>query len=204
MPIYTNVEPIQYYPNPESFFRNIHEPLGIGSILDSGAGHGGTFDSGYWNPKSILKVAADMAFVRPTDPSWRIDIGVDATKLTNHYGEKSFDLVQCLETLEHIPDNRAALEEMVKVARKVVFITSCDEGHHAGPLYDESVKRNPYNAYTGQPKIKDLIELGFHVHVEHYECRQIVAWKIIGEEYTAKQFAAGTFAPLQYKEGPND
>lgn len=204
MPIYTEVEPIQYYPNPEGFFRNIHAPLNIESILDVGAGHGGVFDGGYWNPKPILKVAADMAFVRPTDPSWRIDLRVDATRLLTHYGEKSFDMVQCLETLEHIPDNRSALEEMVKVARKAVFITSCDRGHHQGPLYEESVKRNPYNAYTGQPKIKDLIALGFHVHVEHTECRQIIAWKIIGEDYKAKKFAKGTFEPLHRKDGPND
>jgi SAM-dependent methyltransferase len=195
MPIYTNVPPIPYYPNPEGFLRKIHEPLGVSSVLDIGAGHGGTFDGGYWNPKPVLKVAADMFFVRPTDPTWRIDLGIDCTKLSDHYAPGSFDLVQCLETLEHIPKNREALEEMCKVARKLVFITSCDEGHHAGPLYDESVRRNPYNAYTGQPLIEDLLDLGFHTHVEHFECRQIVAWKIIGEDYKQGTYPKTTFKP---------
>ena len=197
MPVYTDVEPIKYYYNPEWFCQSLHANLGIQSILDVGAGHGGVFDAGYWNPKQVNKVACDMAFIRPLDPSWKVQLGVDCTKLSEHFGEKSFDMVQCLETLEHIPNNRKALEELIRVARKIVFITSCDEGHHAGPLYDESVKHNPYNAYTGQPKIKDLIDLGFHTHVEHFECRQIVAWKIIGEDYRPAEYPVHTFKPFQ-------
>ena len=179
MPIYHNAKAIHYYPNPEVFWRKIHAPLGVESILDVGAGHGGVLDYGYWTSlANVKKVACDIEWIRPMDPSWKIDLKVDARELSKFYGENSFDVVQCFETLEHIKESDQVIEELVKVAKKAVFITSCDEGHHQGPEQDALEKLNPYQAYVGQPSIETLERLGFTVGVEHFEKRQIVAWKI--------------------------
>ena len=76
-------------------------------------------------------------------------------------------------------DNRKALEEMCKVARKAVFITSADESQHRGPEQEAIEKFNVAQKYIGQPKISDLIELGFDTRVEHLERKQIIAWKFL-------------------------
>ena len=111
--------------------------------------------------------------------------GVDVQRLTDFYPRKSFDYVQCMEVLEHVPDTRAALEQLTLVARKLVVITSADEAYHG---YDDEgnfdegsqqavwQRRNPYQRYFGQPLVSDLQELGFEVLVEEKARRQLIAW----------------------------
>jgi hypothetical protein len=38
------------------------------------------------------------------------------------FKEKSYDMVSCLQVLEHLPDTRACIEDLCRVARKVVVI----------------------------------------------------------------------------------
>lgn len=179
MPIYDNVKTLNYYPNPELRIRKIHENLGIRSILDAGAGHGGVFDNGYWTSREMdRREACDIYWMRPMPANWSTRVGVDICELSKHYGEKSFDMVQCTEVLEHIKESRKAIEEICRVARKFVFITSADEGHHRGPEQDAIEKFNKHQAYVVQPSISDLKDLGFEVYVEELEKRQIVAWRI--------------------------
>ena len=93
MPQYPDLPTCAYYPGPEQFWRRIHEPLGITSILDVGAGHGGVFDYGYWTEKNdVVREACDIYWIRPMAACWGLRVGVDATELTRHYPEKSFDL----------------------------------------------------------------------------------------------------------------
>ena len=180
MPVYENVPTVEYYYNPEPRIRSLLEPLNIRSILDVGAGHGGVFDFGYWTERDMeAREACDIFWMRDMGEKWKTRIGVDACQLTSHYPEKSFDFVQCCEVLEHIEDNRKALEEMCKVARKAVFITSADESQHRGPEQAAIEKFNTAQKYIGQPKIADLIELGFDTRVEHLERKQIIAWKFL-------------------------
>jgi 2-polyprenyl-3-methyl-5-hydroxy-6-metoxy-1,4-benzoquinol methylase len=81
------------------------------------------------------------------DPRWKITTGVDVEKLSEFYGEKSFDMVQCMETLEHVRNSDKALEELAKVAKKLVILSSCDEGHHIGIEQDalEKIKEQILN-----------------------------------------------------------
>jgi len=182
MPVYENVETLQYYPHPEQVIR---EALGttdrFTSILDVGAGHGGVFDIARWDqsPQVTRKEACDLFWIRPMPNGWTTKIGVDACKLDEHYGEGEFDFVQCCEVLEHIPNSRLALEQLVRVAKKAVFITSADEVHHQGPEQEAIEKFNKHQAYVGQPKISDLIDLGFKVYVDADAKRQIIAWRIL-------------------------
>jgi len=180
MPVYENVQTMDYYPNPEMKKRELFKDLNFNSILDVGAGHGGVFDLDYWenNPNVVTKEACDIHWIRPMPDGWKTSTGIDVTKLDQFYEADSFDYVQCVETLEHVPDTRLALEQLKRVARKAVFITSADEMHHIGPEQEAIEKINQYQAYIEQPKIQDLIDLGFQVRVEGLEKRQIVAWLI--------------------------
>lgn len=185
MPIYHDVQPFDYYPYPES---KINGPKGIfrdlrgkcSSILDVGAGHGGVFDLQYWEsePCVVRKEACDIHWIREMPSDWTMKIGVDVCELDKHYAEGEFDFVQCCEVLEHVPDTRRALEQLVRVAKKAVFITSADEMHHVGPEQAAIEKINKHQAYVAQPKISDLKELGFEVRVTSDSLRQIVAWLI--------------------------
>ncbi len=181
MPVYPDVPTCEYYPHPELFYRKLHQPLGIKSILVVGAGHGGPLDCHYWSTVPMeKKEACDIFWSRALPPGWVSKTGVDVQELHKHYSPKSFDLVECCETLEHVPDSKKALEQLCVVARKMVFITSADESHHRGPEQEAIEKVNKHQAYILQPKIADLIELGFETRVEHLERKQIVAWRIFG------------------------
>lgn len=180
MPIYKDVKPITYYPGPERVARKLFEGIEFTSILDVGAGHGGVFDLERWDrdPKVVRKEACDLFWIRQMPADWVTRLEVDACELDKHYRPGSFDFVQCCEVLEHIPNNRLALEQLVKVAKKAVFITSADEMHHIGPEQEALEKINKAQAYVGQPKVKDLEELGFEVRVTDDAYRQLVAWLI--------------------------
>jgi len=171
---------MSYYPDPELRKREIFKDITCTSVLDVGAGHGGVFDIDFWenNPRVARKSACDMFWIRDLPLGWSTQVGVDVCKLDEFYAPESFDFVQCCEVLEHVPDPKKALEQLVRVARKAVFITSADEMHHMGPEQDAIEQVNKYQAYIKQPSIQDLKDLGFEVRVEEFERRQIIAWLI--------------------------
>lgn len=187
MPIYNDLPIMKLHPSPELTLRPIHEKLVIESILDVGAGHGGVFDYAYWTAKSVHRAACDIHWIRPMDACWHTKLEVDVHELDKHYSEKSFDLVQCMEVLEHVENPRLALEQLCKVAKKLVLISSADEMHHGynedgtwNPDSEQAAieKINSHQKYLGQPKVSDLLDLGFEVRVNEGR-RQLVAWKYI-------------------------
>jgi hypothetical protein len=125
------------------------------------------------------------------DPSWETKDGVDVERLADFYEPRSFDLVQCMEVLEHVPHPRIALEQLCQVAAKFVVLTSADELSHGydeeGNFATDSLQAqfenwNPNQRYLGQPSVDDLFDLGFTVAVEETRHRQLVAWKVIDAE----------------------
>lgn len=185
MPIYPDIPIVHYYPGPERFVRALVAELTPPptSILDVGTGHGGVFDTGFWteNPTVTRRVACDIGWIRPLPPQWQPVCGVDVCDLSARFGEASFDYVQCMEMMEHVPIDRQrrALENLVAVTRQLVVITSADEGQHRGPEQAAIELRNPHQRYVRQPAVDDLRSLGFEVRVEHYDRRQLVAWMFI-------------------------
>jgi SAM-dependent methyltransferase len=161
----------------------------IRSILDVGSGHGGVYDYDFWTCAPLRKRGTcDIHAVREMSSKWKTKAGVDVQRLTDFYKPDSFDLVQCMETLEHVPDSRAALEQLCAVARRMVLITSDDELHHGydeqGRFHEESEqaryqRENPYQRYIRQPSVGDLRELGFEVSVEAEGRRQLIAWRVM-------------------------
>ena len=179
MPIYENVPIINWYPNPEQSKRKLFEKIDCCSILDVGAGHGGVFDLEFWEKKgNVKKEACDIYWIRGMPSGWSLRTGVDVQELEKHYKPNEFDFVQCCEVLEHVPNSKKALEQLVKIAKKAVFITSADEMHHQGEEQENIEKINKYQAYIKQPSVEDMLSLGFQVRVEHFEKRQLIAWLI--------------------------
>ncbi len=184
MPVYDNVPTYPIYGDcsPGSLERTITSLYDrvqpVNSVLDVGTGHGGVLAKAYWDNQSLHRVACDIDIVRPSE-KWEVHNHVDVVKLSEYFGPKTFDVVTCFEALEHVLDSRKALEELCLVARKLVVISSADEGHHAGPEYERICEINPACRYIEQPKISDLLELGFETYVEHHERRQIFAWRFL-------------------------
>lgn len=179
MPVYPDLEVVQLFPEPEKFWRSLHEPLGIQSVLDVGSGHSGVHDCGYWTARPMSRRATcDIFRCRDLPGTWEATNGVDVLSLSDWYTPRSFDLVQCLECLEHVEDSRLALEQLIVVARKIVIVSSADEMHHRGPGQEAAEAANVHQRYVGQPAVRDLLELGFTVKVEAGQ-RQLLAWKLI-------------------------
>jgi hypothetical protein len=177
MPTYLDLPTVDWYPNPELAKRKLFNGMKFESVLDVGAGHGGVFDVDYWI-NTPTKEACDIRWIRELPKGWVVKLGIDVVKLDEYYREQQFDFVQCTEVLEHVEESRLALIQLVRVARKAVLITSCDETHHLGPEQEAIEKVNPYQAYIQQPRVSDLLDLGFQVRVETSERRQLVAWLI--------------------------
>jgi SAM-dependent methyltransferase len=191
VPTYPDLPIIELAPHPELVLRGaIDRAVGLGridSILDVGSGHGGVYDYDYWTQARLRRRAtSDIHSVREMSRKWETKTGVDVQRLTDFYEPHSFDLVQCLEVLEHVADSRRALEQLCAVARRMVLITSADERHHGydefGRLDPDSdqvryERVNPYQRYIRQPAVSDLQELGFEVFVEADALRQLIAWR---------------------------
>ncbi len=184
------------HPHPELVIRRVIELFvgmdQIDSVLDVGSGHGGVFDYDFWNRADVSRRATcDIHSVREMEEAWETRSGVDAQRLTDFYEPDSFDYVQCMEVLEHVPDSRRALEQLSLVARKLVVITSADELHHGydeeGNFHEDSAQArcqaiNPYQRYIKQPSVSDMRDLGFAVFVERTGRRQLIAWNSLEED----------------------
>lgn len=104
------------------------EPLAPASALDAGCGEGETL--------------ARLACL-PQDETAAIDLNAQAVEHTRArvpwadtsvasvtdlpFGEESFDLVLCLEVLEHLEDPEAALDELRRVSRGDVVVSTPHE-----------------------------------------------------------------------------
>lgn len=93
-------------------------PLSPESVLDAGCGEGETLDRlGRYLPEAVNGVDLNpdsVAFTAKRIPGgnfWVADI------LDLPFEDDSFDLVFCLEVLEHIPDPAPALAELSRVCR---------------------------------------------------------------------------------------
>ncbi len=175
MPTYPDLPVIDYYPRPELFHNGLLDKITFDSVLDVGAGHGGVFNIDRWK-SAKRREACDIFHVRDTPDWWTVRDGVDVCELLAHYERGSFGVVQCTEVLEHVHNTRLALENLVAVAAKFVFITSADETHHEGEPQARIQAINPAQTYVKQPSVSDLRELGFTVVVDNERGRQLIAW----------------------------
>jgi ubiquinone/menaquinone biosynthesis C-methylase UbiE len=119
------------------FFSAALNYLGISSILDIGSGTG----------VALLKIKEDRPGIVVTgvEPSAELRKvgqakGLSETELVEgdamklQFDDGSFDLVCEFGALHHIPEPSKAVSEMLRVARKAIFISDCNNFGHGSKL----------------------------------------------------------------------
>jgi ubiquinone/menaquinone biosynthesis C-methylase UbiE len=118
------------------------------SLLDAGCGEGEILRRGVV-PRNTRLVLLD----RNPDSAAHLIGSVDALP----FASRSFDVVTCLEVLEHLPDPGRAVGELLRVARRAVVV---------------SVPYEPWFRIGNVLRGKHLSGLGNHPeHVQHWSLR---------------------------------
>ena len=136
------------------------EPLRPGSVLDAGCGEGETIERlAELLPERVAAVDVMRSCVeamRARHPGVEVSCeSVDALP----FDDGAFDLVLCLEVLEHVPDPRRAVRELARVAARDVVV---------------SVPYEPYFRIGSMLRGKYVGTLGNHPeHVNHYNRRTL-------------------------------
>jgi SAM-dependent methyltransferase len=105
------------------------------SVLDVGCGSG--------EGLRILTNRATSALGIDLDERLRrSDVNVEIKSVTD-VPDKSFDVVVCLDVIEHVEADRALVAELFRVARKAVFVST--------PNYSVSFNRHPYHVREYTP-----------------------------------------------------
>jgi SAM-dependent methyltransferase len=94
-------------------------PADIRSVLDVGCGDGRLF---HRLPPGIEAVALDVSYASVRNVRGR---ALCATSVDLPFADRSFDLVLCCETIEHLPDDvfQRTLDELARVSRRSILIT---------------------------------------------------------------------------------
>jgi 2-polyprenyl-3-methyl-5-hydroxy-6-metoxy-1,4-benzoquinol methylase len=143
--------------------RFIVEPLDAQSVLDAGCGEGETVARlADCLPERISAIDASSEAVEFTArrlPSVEV---AQADLRSLSFADDSFDLVLCLEVLEHIDDPETALRELARVGREHLVI---------------SVPHEPWFRLGSAARGKYLRTLGNHPeHVNHWGERSLRAF----------------------------
>ncbi len=118
---------IRELPDEKTRFRICFRLLqqGFESILDAGCAEGYWLEYLFKRVPAAKCVGIELAANRAERAKSRLpDLDVMQGDVTNlPFPDNSFDLVTCMEVLEHVPDWHAVLNELIRVARKTVLIT---------------------------------------------------------------------------------
>ncbi len=140
--------------------RSLVTPLTPLSVLDAGCGEGETIA----RLRDILPVPvtgfdtnpACIDYARRRHPGDRFLIA-DIHSLP--WPDRTFDLVLCLEVLEHLADPARALSELCRVARRAVVV---------------SVPHEPFWSLTNLARLKYVQRLGHHPeHIQRFSRRSL-------------------------------
>ncbi|MBN8867461.1 MAG: class I SAM-dependent methyltransferase [Solirubrobacterales bacterium] len=109
------------------FFRTVGEtvePLGATSVLDAGCGEGETLERLAAilpeHPVGVDLNPESVAYAERRLPEASISVG---NLLDLSFADDEFELVLCLEVLEHLPDPAAGLAELLRVSGRDVVIS---------------------------------------------------------------------------------
>jgi ubiquinone/menaquinone biosynthesis C-methylase UbiE len=119
------------------FMISVLEPLGVRSILDVGSGTG----------RALLRIKETMPNYTAVgiEPSPELrSVGhakglsdtqlIDGDAMNLAFSDGSFDLVCEFAALHHIPEPSKAVSEMLRVSRKAIFISDCNNFGQGGKV----------------------------------------------------------------------
>jgi SAM-dependent methyltransferase len=104
-------------------------------VLDVGCGSGEGLKILTAHARSAMGIDLDDRLRRP-------DVHVEIKSIAD-MPDKSFDVVVCMDVIEHVVDDKAFVAELFRVARKAVFVTT--------PNYAMSRNRHPYHVREYTP-----------------------------------------------------
>lgn len=117
------------FPNPIDKYRfNVaYSYLKTGSVLDIGAYFGDFLKIVKKKDKNREIYATDINKYRVSEINHQLNGKIAILDFRNskllHFKNNSVDNIVCTEVLEHIPDNKLAIKELFRVARKRIIIT---------------------------------------------------------------------------------
>jgi 2-polyprenyl-3-methyl-5-hydroxy-6-metoxy-1,4-benzoquinol methylase len=114
------------------------------TVLDVGCGSGEGLKLLTATASTALGIDLDTRLRRP-------DVRVEIKSIED-MPDKSFDVVVCMDVIEHVMDDRAFLDHLIRVARETVFVTT--------PNYTISRNRNPFHVREYTPKEFEALFIG--------------------------------------------
>jgi len=139
-------------------------PIDVRSILDVGCGRGiiGALLRIYRDPERVIGIDSfrpSIDFVRKLGVYDEV-IEQDITKAPIPFDDKSFDLVLCLEVIEHLEKKEGLklLDELTRVGKRVIISTP--GVYYQQQMYDG----NPYQVHQSQYSVRELEKRGFEVY----------------------------------------
>jgi hypothetical protein len=173
------------------FWNEIIGEASVNGFLDVGTGLTGVVGLHYVERRvKGRKVAIDIFKVRDLPQGWETFI-VDARKMYAFFEQKSFDVVQACDFIEHLTkdDGIRWLQDAEKVARRYVLIFT-PSGLVDSPssiLHPE----NPYEKHLSGWTKQEFLDLG-------YNCLEwngyIIAWKELGGTGVGKRLPIASSA----------
>lgn len=126
----------------------------------------------------LLRRLPNIDYVSADLDSWRADVQCDIQALP--FGDESFDVVICNHVLEHIPDDRRAMSELVRVLAPGGWaVLMCPIGRNRATTLEDLDVRTPADAMRaygqedhvrlyGSDYRQRLADAGFSVSVHHF------------------------------------
>ncbi len=136
-------------------------PLEFETFLDAGGGEGykAYLLKRLWETKSTLSDLSEQACHRAREIFSLTAVTSDLHDMP--FQNEAFDVVLCSESLEHVDNYQNALNELLRVARKVLIITVPHEDHSEGQP-DEP--HGHINTFTKE-SLNFLRDCGYHVEI---------------------------------------
>lgn len=112
----------------ETFLQTI-KPLRVSSVLDVGCGEGFTLNKLYLNKvgKVLEGIDYSKTAVALGKKQYKHLILKQGSAYKLPYKANSFDLVLCMEVLEHLDDPKKALQELKRVSKKYIVLSVPNE-----------------------------------------------------------------------------
>jgi SAM-dependent methyltransferase len=151
----------------DNFIMEQHRPLIKGKVLDAGSG-----DSG-WSIEQFGSQCELTTFDQFEGKN--IDVSGDLSKLSSYFPPESFDVVICMEVMEHVAQPFVVIEEIRKVLKPggILLATAPFEHGLHGEEYGD------YFRYTRQ---------GWRKILSNFSEVKDIKW--LGPELTPKQYFA--------------